>query len=136
MEHFELVQLFKATNCVDDHAPHLFLREVLPLLFELNDFLKKVSIRREVHHDAQVLLFFQKGVFVADDARMLDRSENAHFVDSVLPLLLRKRLQRHLFHRVDPVVTQTLHPKDLAKRATACHTEVLAAASCNLPSFS
>lgn len=52
VEHFQVVEFFESTHSSYRDAPDLLFSELVVVLFELRDFLKKVSVVSEVHHDA------------------------------------------------------------------------------------
>ena len=67
MEHLEIVQFFETAHSTNLDGPDLLLGELVTVLFKLSDFLKKISIVRKIHHDAQKLFICKKGFFVADN---------------------------------------------------------------------
>lgn len=118
VEHLEVMELLEAANGSYCDSPYLLLVELLLVLLELGDLLEQVTVVGEVHHDEQVRLLVNEGLLVPDDARVLDRCENAHFIECVLPFLRRKRLEGDLFQRVNFLVRFPANFEHLTERAT------------------
>ena len=75
--------------------------EVGLVLFVFDNSVVQVACVREIHHDAQTARqIVEKCFFVADHVRVLDGSENAHFVKGVGLFLLGKPLNFDLIELV------------------------------------
>jgi hypothetical protein len=94
---------------LDEHVPNLLLLDVGLSLLVVDDLLVQIAIVCELHHEAEcATALVYKCLFITDNIRFVDRSQNAHLVEGVFALLLREFGHRDLLQRVYVLVGDPL----------------------------
>ena len=80
-----LVQSLKPKDDLVEYVPDVFLLHEFPILLQLGDLRLEVTSIRVFHDDTERLgTFFEKGILVGNNIRVLDRGKDSYFIQSVL----------------------------------------------------
>ncbi len=113
MQDFTRMEHIERPNHLYKDRPDLLLVKLLVGLLLLNNFLVKVGVICEVHDEAQALsLVLKEGLFVPDDGFVLDRGQNADFVERIFFFFVGQLAHLYLFQCVDDTVAHAFDLKD------------------------
>ena len=110
MQNFANVKGPQPPHNLDEHVPNLLLLDVGLSLLVVDDLLVQIAIICELHHEAEcATALVYKCLFITDNIRFVNRSQNAHLVEGVLALFLREFGHRDLLQRVNVLVSNPFY---------------------------
>ena len=105
MQYAALVESFQASYNLNENVPDLFLFDVCLTLLIIADLLKDVAIISILHHKTKTWSrLVNKCVSICYHIRMVNWSQNAHFIECIFFLFLWKWKHLNVFQGVYVVV--------------------------------
>lgn len=91
------MECFESSCHLYEYPPYVILLKVGLSLLQVNDLLVDVPVICVLHNDAEALLrILDERLFITDDIRMLDRSQDSDLVEGIFSLFLTQGVHAHL----------------------------------------